>query len=451
MIPLQSPSDGLAARLAMMAGATNTLDLQYYQWESDTVGLLLLTKLIDAADRGVSVRLLVDDLKLRKRTRSMARLSQHPCIEIKAFNPWSWRASRFTEAVEFITSFGRLDRRMHNKMMIADNSSAIIGGRNIANPHFGLSDQFNLVDFDLLLSGVASDRLSDVFEAYWTSEPAKPARTLLPRATESHLGPAVQSIRMRWADQAKRIPSDLADTTAPPVRILAGAIPVAEGAITITHDTPGNSTHGPGTQVLRSLRQALDTAREEVVVVTPFFVPREVAIDTYRKASNSGVRIKILTNSLASNSGTISNSGLDHARREVIEAGLDLHELRSHAADKAAWELPRRPNAYLGLHAKLYTIDRSRIVLGSVNLDPRSKFINTELAMTIESDQLAGRAADEIERLMAPANSWHVTLDERDRLTWTSDEGRTTTQPARSTAQRIADRAFSALPIAKYI
>lgn len=451
MISLRSPSDGLEARLALIADATDSLDLQYYQWDSDAVGLLMLTKLIDAADRGVSVRLLVDDLKLRSRTHAIASLCLHPNIDIKVFNPWSFRSNRATAAIEFVARFAKLDHRMHNKLMVADGRAAIVGGRNIANEHYGLHDRFNLVDYDLMLSDVAIDRLAEVFETYWTSTPAVSAKALTHSVKTADLRSTEQRIREDWERQSSRMPRGLAAATTLAPSTRARAIPVSEADIAITFDTPGPAGNEPRTQVLDALRRAAAEAKAEVVVVTPFFVPREIALNRYRDIVGSGAKMSILTNSLASNSGTISNSGLDHARRAVIRAGADLFELRAHAADKSMWEISTSPHAYLGLHAKLYTIDRERVLLGSVNLDPRSKYINTEIGLTITSQRLAAEVAAASERMMTPANAWRVTLDRSDRLTWTSDAGSTNLQPARSQLQRVADRTFSMLPIGRYI
>lgn len=267
------------------------------------------------------MRLLVDDLKLRRRTHAIASLCLHPNIDIKVFNPWSFRSNMATGAIEFVARFTQLDHRMHNKLMVADGRSAIVGGRNIANEHYGLNDRFNLVDYDLMLSGVAIDRLAEVFEIYWTSTPAISAKALTHSVNKADRRSAERRIREDWGRRSSQIPASLADATSLAPSTLARALPVSEADIAITFDTPGPAQNQARVQVLDALRRAMAEARDEVVIVTPFFVPREVALSRYRRTVGSGVRISILTNSLASNSGTISNSGLDHARRAVIRAG----------------------------------------------------------------------------------------------------------------------------------
>lgn len=451
LAPLRRPFDALAARLAMIDEASTKLDLQYYQWDSDNVGYLLLDRLIAAADRGVAVRLLIDDLRFRSRTHRAASLCLHPHIAVRLFNPWTRRSNMVTEAVEFVMRFSRLDRRMHNKLLVADGQRAIAGGRNIADPHYGLNKAFNLVDFDVLLSGAGVSRLQDVFETYWNSPPATPASSLDSSVSKSDLDAVRTVVNEQVSERADALPPDLTTNTAWRDRVAADSLVIPEDALHITFDIPGPTSATRPTQVISALHGAVAGAREELVVVTPFFVPNEMDVGFYGSLVDRGVRIRLLTNSLASNSGTISNSGLDRSRKAVVKAGVELHELRADAADKPAWVTAPNVGGYLGLHAKLYTIDREIVFLGSVNLDPRSKVINTEIGMLVENAELARDTANGIEALMTPENSWRVALDNDGRVTWTNDAETTYRQPARSLGQRIADKVFEILPIDRYI
>jgi putative cardiolipin synthase len=356
-----------------------------------------------------------------------------------------------TEAVEFVMRFSRLDRRMHNKLLVADGQRAIVGGRNIADQHYGLNKAFNLVDFDVLLDGASVSDLIDVFETYWNSPPAVPASALDSSVSRSDLEAVRSLVDEQVTERADALPPDLTSNTAWRERVASDTLVVPEDALHVTFDIPGPTSDTRPTQVISALHEAVAGAREELVVVTPFFVPNEIDVGFYGSLVDRGVRTRLLTNSLASNSGTISNSGLDRSRKAVVKSGVELHELRADAADKPEWVVAPHVGGYLGLHAKLYTIDRKKVFLGSVNLDPRSKVINTEIGMLVENAELAGDAAGGIERLMAPENAWRVALDNDDRVTWTNDAETTHRQPARSVGQRIADKVFEILPIDRYI
>ena len=451
LAPLRRPSDGLVARLALIDGAVRTLDLQYYLWDSDAVGYLLLDRLIEAADRGVFVRLLVDDLKFRGRTRAIAALCLHPNMEVRVFNPFSKRSSAITHGLEFIRRFARLDQRMHNKLLVADDEFAIFGGRNIAAAHFGLDEEFNLVDSDVLLSGVEVAGLSDVFHTYWESPSSVPGSALGESVSEADRV-ATQALIARELE--KRIPilaTVLADVGTWDDRLRSIIFPLDEDAFRVVCDSPEVSQDAQPVQVVESLRRAVDSADRDLVVVTPFFVPSDIDVEWYRQIVNRGVRIRILTNSLASNQGTISNSGLNKQRLAIVQAGVELHELRTDAATKSEWEIPPRVARYLGLHAKQYVIDRERVFMGSVNLDPRSKFVNTEMAVMIQNAELAKVTADAILRHTMLENAWRVEVGPDGRLQWRSDSETLRRQPARGKGQRLADALFGLLPIRRYI
>jgi putative cardiolipin synthase len=431
--------------------AERTLDLQYYLWDSDAVGYLILSRVLAAADRGVRVRLLVDDLNFRRRTRSIANLALHENLEIRVYNPWMHRSSSATQVFEFVRRFAKLDERMHNKLLIADGENAIVGGRNLATEHFGLAEKFNLVDFDILLAGTQVTALSNSFIAFWQSPSSRSGSAFRGATPESDLearraqiaerldgwGPALSAVvaeEERWGDRLGRL-----------------KIPVGVDEVHVVADTPGTSVGSAPTEVIDALHSAVDDAQSDIVVATPFFVPSEVDVEWYQRLTKRGVRVRVLTNSLASNQGTISNSGLNKQRLSVVRAGVELHELRPDAAAKTHWEIPPESGRYLGLHAKVYVIDREAVFMGSVNLDPRSKYINTEVGVFVESSELSRGIADAVALLMTTDNAWEVEVGPDGRLRWRSDTGIRHRQPARSPAQRAADAIFSRLPISDYI
>jgi putative cardiolipin synthase len=372
-------------------------------------------------------------------------------MEIRVFNPFSERSNAATQGVEFIRRFARLDQRMHNKLLVADNEQAIFGGRNIAAEHFGLDEKFNLIDYDLLLSGVEVSDLSRVFEMYWESPSSVSGGALDESVSEVDLAVAKALVAEELERATPTLSTVLAEEGAWDHRVGSIGIPLNEGTLSVVSDAPGVSQDTRPEQVIEALQRAVDRAERDLVVVTPFFVPTENDVEWYQRMVDRGVRVRILTNSLASNQGTISNSGLNKQRLAVVKAGVELHELRTDAADKARWETPPQVARYLGLHAKFYAIDRERVFLGSVNLDPRSKFVNTEMGVLIQNAELAEETADAIVRLMTPDNAWQVEIGPDDRLQWRNDTETRRRQPARGTGQRLADAFYGRLPIRDYI
>ena len=448
LVFLHRPADGLVARLALIERAQSTIDAQYYEWHRDAVGYIVTNRLLAAAERGVAVRMLVDDIDLERSTHTVASLCLHPNLEIRVFNPWSIRSNQAVRMMEFVARFGKLDHRMHNKLLIADNEQAVFGGRNLGEEYFGLSEDYNFVDFDVWHGGTVIDDLSSAFETYWQSSAAVPGASLDPSVTSADL----EATRSRLADELSRRTPTLATVLEEEGgwddQAQSLAQPVADDSLQVTVDSPEVLMGEAPTQVYRTLRSAFENAEKEVLAVAPFFVPSHV--EWYRNMVDRGVRLSILTNSLASNPVTISNSGLRPHRAGIVKAGVELHELRTDAKDKAEWETPPRRGRRLSLHGKMYVIDRKRFVFGSVNLDPRSKFINTEMAVSIEDRAVAEDRAQAILRLMEPGNSWSVGL-EKGGLVWRSDTETLHRQPAESWKQRAADAVFSRFPIGNQV
>jgi len=451
IVPLARPVDALLARLALINAARSTIDAQYYQWNSDAIGYLFLSRLIEAADRGVTVRLLVDDMKLRTRSKTIASLCLHPNLDIKVFNPWIRRSGAGMYAFEFLRRFKKLDHRMHNKLAVADGKHAIFGGRNIGADHFGVGDSVNLVDFDVIMTGGSVSDLSAVFESYWASSNAVHGSTLHGTVTSTDLAAARNMIAKELQAGEPILGSSLESESRWSREHTLERIETDDNAIMVISDSPDVTSDTGPTEVIGSLRRLRDSATEDLVIVTPFLVPSDDDIDAYRKAVARGVRIRLLTNSLASNPGTVSNSGFKRSRTALIQAGVELHELDFHAKVKPAWETPPNTGRYLGLHTKLFIVDRKSVVLGSVNLDPRSKFVNTEMGVRVQNPEFAQYASDHAVSLMAPENSWRVEIEPSGGLRWSNDQEVLRRQPARGFGQRMVDWILGLLPIRNYI
>ncbi len=453
---LGSNVDALAWRLALIDSAQQSLDLQYYVWFGDAAGQLLLARVIAAADRGVRVRLLFDDLNtllhdmthVELRDAALARLDRHPKLEIRVFNGWHHRDA-LGRASEAVWDFERLNRRMHNKQMVADNRVAIIGGRNIGDEYFGLFPEFNFHDLDVLGVGPVTRQASAVFDRYWNSEWVRGiARS---GAAEDAAAPS--------AAEDEALQRLLGDSRAR--RILAGeqswtsrvdALPglLAPGRSEVHTDSPSRAAevrnHMP-----EAFRALLLSAQSEVLITNAYIIPDEVFIADLQRLSRQGVKLRILTNSLASHDVPAVNSHYEAWRAPLLNAGVELHEMRAHPAIQAE-VIDTAPvvGGFAGLHTKAMVIDRRRSFIGSMNLDPRSQVINSEMGIVIDSVPLAEALAATMLRDMGGANSWRVTIDDGGRLRWTSDAGTLTRQPARDAWQRVQNQLFKLFPPSLY-
>jgi putative cardiolipin synthase len=448
---LDTNEDGLRWRLALIDSARRSIDAQYYLWYGDDSGLLLVEHLLQAADRGVRVRLLLDDITLllrdastvRLRDQGAALLDSHPNIELRLFNPWS-RRGLAARAGEALTDMSRLNQRMHHKMLVVDNRAAIVGGRNIGDEYLGLNEAFNFHDLDVLGIGPVARESSAVFDTFWNSEWVLPAGALVIDANAVDAERARENLRTQLAERSdlSRFPVESQDWSAE-LTALEGELRV--GASEILTDVPEAGEIAQN--MLEAIRDLMASARHELLIVNAYIIPAEQGIETLRKLDAEGVRVRILTNSLASHDVPAVNSHYKKWRRPMLEAGAELYETRPDAAIKATVaDTPPVNSKFMGLHSKGMVIDRRRSYIGSMNFDPRSAAINTEMGVLIDSPELGEDLARLIERDMEPENSWQVQLVDGDSLQWVSDDEVLTRQPARNFWQRIEDVFFMMFP-----
>jgi putative cardiolipin synthase len=446
VLGVQNPAEALHWRLALLDEAHHSVDAQYYLWEADHVGYLMISRVLHAADRGVRVRLLVDDVDQAPSTTSIAALNLHPNVDIRVFNPWATRRKGVLHSLEFALGFRTLNQRMHNKLLVADNAAAIVGGRNIGNAYYGLDETSNLVDFDSVLTGPVVRQLSNVFDTYWNGPAAHPGSSLHATVTPDDLDATRSLIGGELAARASRLnsfPLERIDWTD---RMSSAITRMSSASVSVSHDIPGDYLQAPAEQVATSLVEVAEQVRDELVIATPFFVPTDADVAWYRTVVGRGVTVRLLTNSLATNPAPISNAGLRKRRRDVVEAGVELYELRADAAAKPVWETPPTESRRLGLHAKLYVIDRRRLFVGSLNLDPRSLVINTEFGVILDDPAIADSVGAMIERLTEADNAWKVSVDDG-TVSWTNDDRTTNRQPARGRTQLGLDWLLSRIPI----
>ena len=441
--------EALNWRLALADHAQHSIDVQYFIWHMDESGSLLMLRLLDAANRGVRVRLLVDDLLLPGHEKGVSALVRHPNFEVRVFNPWEGRGGAVGKGVEFLGSMKRLNHRMHNKLFVADNRFAIVGGRNIGNEYFGLSKKYNFSDLDVLCVGPIARELSKSFDIYWNSDSAYPGEGFAPgKSLQGELEKERKKARKRikkrkemlsqfplerydWSERLNSLPE-----------IMSG------GTAKVVYDEPLMGADMPPVQMWKGLQGLEKVARDEIFIITPYFIPHDGDLDRLREIAERGVYVKILTNSLASTDSQIAHSGYQRYRRPFLERGGDLYELRHDAEVQVLYDTPPVRAKFLGLHTKAIVVDRSLLYIGSSNFDPRSVYINTEIGLLIDDPVLADEVARLFDRDLTPENSWRVRVNEKGDLVWESSEGAVgAPQPARTLLQRIQVFFFSLMPI----
>jgi putative cardiolipin synthase len=436
------------ARIAMTELAEKTLDLQYFIWDADATGRILAERLVQAADRGVRVRILVDDLNLEGRDAVVAALDAHPNIEIRIFNPFAHRSG---QALDFIADFDRVNHRMHNKLFVMDNAVAIVGGRNIGNHYFEVHQQVNFRDMDVVAGGPVVREASGVFDHFWNSDWAIPIKALVDRpATEADLRSAVKAGRERIAKEPYPYPldQDVAGLKSELTTIF-DALVWAPGHM-IFDDPNEIKKYGRTTTMTEGFYRRIGRLKNELLIEVPYFVARERGLAAVKRLHDRGVRIRVLTNSLASNDVLVAHAGHAEHRDELIAAGVELYELRSEPAVKKR-ALYLSGSARSSLHCKAFVFDRKDVFIGSLNLDPRSGDINTEAGLYIESPELAAQVIAYMDKGVLPENSYRVLLDVDGDLYWiTETNGKTERydhDPNSTAWQRAKVRFIRMLPV----
>jgi putative cardiolipin synthase len=434
-------------RVALSQLAGKTLDLQYYIWEPDATGRILAEQLVSAADRGVRVRVLLDDMSFKGRDAMIAALDAHPNIEIRMFNPFAHRGAR---GLDFITDFKRVNHRMHNKLMVMDNALAIVGGRNIGNHYFQVDTEANFRDLDIAAGGPVVREISSVFDYFWNGEWAVPISALVGRPyTEADLQRARETLNERIAadDYPYPIDQDVAQLKSALKEEIANLV-WAPGRI-VWDDPAQIAATGGTSRMLEGLHRRAASLEADLLIESPYFVPRDRGIGKMAELRDRGVHIRVLTNSLASNDVLAAHAGYAGRRKQVLESGVELYELRADAG------MIRKRVAFFGskaaLHAKVIVFDRKDVFVGSFNLDPRSADINTEAGLYVESPELAAQVVAWMDEGVRPENSYRVLLDEDGKLTWVAqDDGKEVVyhnDPESTAWQRFVANFIRILPV----
>ncbi len=404
------------ARIAISDMAEKSLDLQYYIWEEDKTGRLLAERLVRAADRGVRVRLLLDDINFAGRDSLIASLDAHPNIEVRMFNPVAHRRWRL---FDFVADFRRVNHRMHNKVIIMDNALAIVGGRNIGDDYFDVDPEANFRDMDIAAGGPVVRDVSQVFDYFFNSDWAVPIKALVDRSyTDEDLASAMAAMRARIAADDYPHPIDqeageLAATLESEVHNFIWA----PGRI-VWDDPAAFTDAGVTSRMLEGLHQRISTLERDLLIESAYFIPRDRGIEKMAELHGRGVRIRVLTNSLVSNDVLAAHAGYSGRRKQVLESGVELYELRADAGQIRKHLVYFKAKA--ALHAKVIVFDRQDTFIGSLNLDPRSTDLNTEAGIYVESPELAAQVVEWMDAGVSPDNSYRLSLDSDGDILWTT-------------------------------
>jgi putative cardiolipin synthase len=447
---IQRNSDALKWRLALIDSAQQSIDLQVFIWSNDESGRLILSRIMAAAERGVQVRLLVDDMPKDWSDEGTALVARIPNIQLRRFNPGRVRKGMIRRAFQMSTQFSTLNRRMHNKQMLVDGRWGIIGGRNIGNPYFGLSSKYNNRDLDLLLTGPILQNLAIDFDEYWNADVAYPGEFMSKEKTPEN----VAKWMGRFDDVLLNDQELLNQTTIPVNRIdwhdAFESLParMVSGTAESMKDSP-EVKGDRGIRLVEQLDQTEFRPRYQTSAITPYMIPSKELLATLERANQEGRMVRFLVPSMESNNHTMAHSHYKKYRKKLLDRGAELYEFRGQpsAALRALSDTPPVKSKFISLHTKAFTLDEHWVLLGSLNIDPRSIDINTEHMLVIDSPQLAAEMLSDYETMIAPENAWAVTRNDKGKLRWTSIEGERSSQPARSYGQRWKDFFWRLMPV----
>lgn len=443
--PLADGHDAFAARAALAEVAQHRIDAQYYIWRDDVSGRLLLQALRRAAERGVQVRLLLDDNNTGGLDPVLVALDAHANIEVRLFNPFMHRQMR---VLDFVTDFQRLNRRMHNKSFTVDGSATVVGGRNVGDEYFGVGDGVMFVDLDVLTVGPVVADVGADFERYWTSASSYSLQQIVTDPVRP-LDPGTQAA----SDAATNGYQQALTRSGLVQRLRDGNLVFEWARAQLVSDDPvkGLGQAASHQTLLGQLPEVLAQARKQVTLVSPYFVPTSTGTALLAGLAERGVAVSVLTNALAATDVAAVHAGYARSRADLLRAGVRVFELKPDATVRTGSHLEWSGSSGASLHAKTFQIDAQQLFVGSFNFDPRSATLNTEMGLLIDSPVLAARLPQALAEHGAQ-NAYEVTLDaDSASLRWTTQEGgqRMTyaAEPHSSLWRRASVRVLSWLPI----
>ncbi len=458
--------DGFLTRMQMINAAEKTLDLQYFILRGDDTGRLVTEALLRAADRGVRVRLLLDDGEAIAGDEHILPLSAHANMEIRFFNPFRYRGHNLAlKATEYVFNRSRLNYRMHNKVMVVDNSAVLMGGRNIGDQYFQVSAEEQYADNDVFAVGPVVREVSKSFDEFWNHPFSIPLEALASKGSSRR---ALREHRASTAEDASELQADSMDLASrvdsgqPFKGMLSGELALVWAPVRLVSDSPDKKSVVEGSRVgrlmLRPVADATRAVQSELVMITPYLIPGDEGMLLFKDLRDRDVRIRILTNSLMSSAVTLAHSGYMSYRQPLLEDGVEIHEIRSMLGNTrgSGQTAAMASHGTYSLHAKMFVFDRSSIFVGSMNFDQRSMHLNTEIGLLIDSPELARELVRRFEAMAQPANAYELRLQVeassgRQHIIWrTLENGRMVDyqhEPARSGWQKMKVNLFSLLPL----
>lgn len=460
---LENNIDAFTARCSLINQATQSLDLQYYYFHADTSGKIIAQALVKAADRGVRVRILLDDIDTLGADEAMRYLNAHPSIEIRIFNPFYFRG--LLRFLEFIVDMSRVGRRMHNKVMLADNAQAIVGGRNISDVYFSADPDLLFLDIDLLAIGRIVKSVSISFDDYWNSRWAVPVAVLYTRPKTAYALNRIKDFLQKHEYEIKQ--TDYLESIQESKYTKDKALlkfPYVFSEAELFYDHPGKAdpdkllyAHKNTSQIKNKLHNLLGMAKSELNLISPYFVPGADGVKRFAALIEQGVTVNIYTNSLAATDVTAVHAGYAIYRKALLKIGVNIFELKATAyvTNRKHFKI-LRPGSRTSLHTKTVIIDQQKIFMGSPNLDPRSIEWNTEIGLFIDNELLTKQFLDIFSSMSLGQNSYQLKLESRgaagkEEIIWQCEEEgelkRYTSEPDAGLLRKLKVYIFSLLPI----
>ncbi len=442
--PVDRADDAFDLRLGLIEAAEFSLDVQTYLWHPDASGSLLLDRLLAAADRGVRVRLLIDGFRVEDAALDVA-LDHHPNLELRVFNP-TLHATGLWHTLELLENLEQYDHRMHDKLLCADGVVALFGGRNVGDEYLGLGSAFDFRDFELLAAGPVVSELEVSFDEFWNSEWVLPLRDVTAPPDEELVAGAREHLRELHAGDARLDGRRALGRDAWLAGLARASGHLIPGRAEVLRDSAHIEREGATEELAQGFQRALEDAGGDVMVVTAYLVPDPGSVEAVRAHVAAGHRVRVLTNSMLTTNQPLAHAFYQQSREAFLDTGVELYELRPDAWDHVRHRSAGSRGEFLGLHAKCAVFGDTHVLVGSMNVDPRSLALNTELGVLVESSALAARVRALLEPDFEPRNAWRVTRREGG-LRWTSAQGVLDEEPAHGDWSRFRSWLYSLLPI----
>jgi cardiolipin synthase C len=447
----------------MINAAERTLDLQYYIFRGDETGSLVRDALRRAAQRGVHIRLLVDDADTRPGDEELFEIAAVPNIQVRVYNPWAYRGHNgFVRGLEFLVRHPRLDYRMHNKLLVADSAAALIGGRNVGDQYFQIDPQSQFADDDVFTAGADVRKLEARFDEFWNSELAVPSEALVKQGRQASRHRARPHLTDAELEQAGFHYHDKLAAGEPFASVLSGQTPLIWSKARVVCDSPDKKKVANdgrvGSLTYPPIAEAIGNIQRELLMVTPYLVPARGEFRLLHERREQNTRIAFLTNSLESAPEVAAHAGYMHYRPTLLRDGIELYEVRARLDNVRGSGESRRIARFgnYALHGKLLVFDRRRVYIGSMNFDRRSRNLNTEIGLLIDSPELSEQTAARFEAMTQPESAYRVLLrkdpkTDDPRLVWqTREHGQTVvydTEPSPSRWLKLKARLLYLLPL----